>query len=68
MTDYPYFRDLGYDTGSGPTESFCGCLTKRLKGSEMRWDNDHAEAVMALAGVYYSNQGKNYWKSRHRAA
>ena len=68
MTDYPSFLDLGYDIGSGPTESFCGCLTKRLKGSGMRWDKDNAEAVMALASIYYSNQWDKYWKSRHKAA
>ena len=32
MTDYPTFRQLGYDCGSGPTESLCGRLTDRLKG------------------------------------
>jgi hypothetical protein len=68
MTDYPYFLNLGYDIGSGPTESFCGCLTKRLKGSGMRWDRDNAESVMALASVYYSNQWDKYWKSRNKAA
>ena len=68
MTDYPYFLNLGYDIGSGPTESFCGCLTKRLKGSPMRWDKDNAEAVMALAGVYYSDQWDKHWKSKHKAA
>ena len=68
MTDYPYFLDLGYDIGSGPTESFCGCLTKRLKGSGMRWDTDNAEAVMSLASIYYSNQWDRHWKSRHKAA
>ena len=68
MTDYPYFLDLGYDIGSGPTESFCGCLTKRLKGSGMRWDKDNAEAVMAIASIYYSNQWDKYWKSKHKAA
>ena len=68
MTDYPYFLALGYDIGSGPTESFCGCLTKRLKGSGMRWDKDNAESVMALASIYYSNQWEKYWKSRHKAA
>jgi hypothetical protein len=51
LTDYPSFLKLGYDIGSGPTESFCGCLTKRLKGAGMRWDKDNAEAVMALANV-----------------
>ncbi len=68
MTDYPYFLTMGYDIGSGPTESFCGCLTKRLKGSGMRWDRDNAEAVMAIASVYYSNQWHKYWKSKQKAA
>jgi len=26
MTDYPTFRQAGYDCGSGPTESCCGTL------------------------------------------
>ena len=51
MTDYPSFLEQGYDIGSGPTESFCGCLTKRLKGSGMKWDKDNAESVMALASI-----------------
>ena len=68
MTDYPYFLSQGYDIGSGPTESFCGCLTSRLKGSGMRWDSDNAQAVMALASIYYSNQWGNYWKSKQKAA
>lgn len=62
MTDYPTFRDCGYDCGSGPTESFCGCLTKRLKGRGMRWDRDNAESIMALGSVYYSNLWKTYWQ------
>ncbi len=51
MTDYPTFRQLGYDCGSGPTESLCGRLTDRLKGPGMRWDKDNAEAMMALASL-----------------
>ncbi len=47
MTDYPTFRRLGYDCGSGPTESLCGRLTDRLKGPGMRWDASNAEALMA---------------------
>lgn len=68
MTDYPSFLDAGYDIGSGPTESFCGCLTDRLKGSGMRWDKDNAESVMALASVYYSHQWDNYWEPKPKAA
>jgi hypothetical protein len=61
MTDYPSYRQVGYDCGSGPTESFCGTLTKRLKGRGMHWDKDNAESMMALAGLYYSNLWQNYW-------
>ena len=68
MTDYPSFVNMGYDIGSGPTESFCGCLTKRLKGVGMRWDKDNAQAVMALASVYFSNQWGEYWSVKRKAA
>jgi len=67
MTDYPSFREAGYDCGSGPTESFCGTLTARLKGRGMRWDKDNAEAIMALGSLYYSNLWANYW-TQQRAA
>ena len=68
MTDYPRFRELGYDCGSGPTESLCGRLTARLKGPGMRWDQSNAEAMMALASVYHSGQWDLYWKSERTAA
>ena len=65
---YPTFRQLGYDCGSGPTESCCGTLTARLKGPGMRWDKDNAEAVMALAGLYHSNLWRTYWHAQRQAA
>jgi hypothetical protein len=68
MTDYPTFRELGYDCGSGPTESLCGTLTDRLKGSGMRWDKDNAESMMALASLYHSGLWRTYWKSERAAA
>ncbi len=61
MTDYPSYRQIGYDCGSGPTESFCGTLTRRLKGRGMHWDKDNAESMMALASLYYSNLWQDYW-------
>jgi hypothetical protein len=67
MTDYPAFRECGYDCGSGPTESLCGTLTERLKGSWMRWDRDNAESMMALGGVYRSKLWHAYWKSQRVA-
>jgi hypothetical protein len=68
MTDYPAFRELGYDCGSGPTESLCGTLTERLKGSGMRWDKDNAESLMALAGLYHSGLWRSYWEAQRAAA
>ncbi len=68
MTDYPTFIEQGFDIGSGPTESFCGCLTLRLKGPGMRWDKDNAQAVMALASIYYSHQWEQHWNSKQKAA
>lgn len=67
MTDYPTFRAMGYDCGSGPTESCCGTLTGRLKGPGMRWDSDNAESIMALAGIYHSNLWRTYWKGERAA-
>ena len=68
MTDYPTFRQLGYDCGSGPTESLCGRLTDRLKGPGMRWDSCNAEAMMALLSLYHSGLWAAYWKSERAAA
>jgi hypothetical protein len=67
MTDYPSYRQLGYDCGSGPTESFCGTLTRRLKGRGMHWDKDNAESIMALGAVYYSNLWQRYWRAQRAA-
>lgn len=67
LTDYPAFREQGYDCGSRPTESLCGTLTDRLKDSGMRRDRDNAESMMALGGVYRSNLWHAYWESRRAA-
>lgn len=66
MTDYPSFREKGYDCGSGPTESTCGSFTIRLKGQGMKWDKDNAQRMMNLQAVKYSGQWQDYWK-RERA-
>jgi hypothetical protein len=61
MLNYPEFQARGYEIGSGPTESFCKTLTRRLKGSGMRWDKPNAEAMMALAAVRQSHLWLAYW-------
>ena len=67
MTDYPSYRQIGYDCGSGPTESFCGTLTQRLKGRGMRWDKDNAQSMMALGSLYYSRLWGDYWQAQRAA-
>jgi hypothetical protein len=48
LMDYPRCERMGWDVGSGSTESMCGAMTRRLKMRGMRWDRDNAEAMMAL--------------------
>ena len=66
-TDYPRFRQQGYDCGSGPTESQCGTLTARVKGSGMRWDSDNVEAMLSLAALDHSRQWAAYWAFQRAA-
>jgi hypothetical protein len=51
----------GQDIGSGPTEAMCKTLTLRLKRPGMKWDRDHAAAMMNLTALYDSGQAKAYW-------
>jgi len=66
-TDYPRFREQGYDCGSGPTESQCGTLTDRVKGAGMRWDADNVEAMLALSALDHSRLWTNYWELQRAA-
>ena len=53
--DYASFRAAGYDVGSGPTESMCKSLSRRMKGIGMRWTGKNAEAMVALESLHQSN-------------
>jgi hypothetical protein len=55
MIAYHEFEKRGWHIGSGPIEAMCKATTRRLKGPGMRWDADHAEAMMALESLYQSN-------------
>jgi hypothetical protein len=61
MLDYRGALARGWDIGSGPTEATCKNLTLRLKRPGMKWDRDHAGAMMNLIGLYESGQAKAYW-------
>ena len=47
-----------------PPESCCKTLTQRLKGSDMKWDADNAEAVTALESLCESGVWKPYWEAQ----
>jgi hypothetical protein len=69
-TDYPTYRQNGWDIGSGPTEAGCKIIGERLKGSGMRWVEDGAATVAALRALYVSG-GKlwdGFWSQAHRPA
>jgi hypothetical protein len=69
-TDYPTYRQKGWDIGSGPTEAGCKIIGERLKGSGMRWAEDGAATVAALRALYVSS-GKlwdGFWAQPHRVA
>jgi Uncharacterised protein family (UPF0236) len=69
-TDYPKYRERGWDIGSGPTEAGCKIIGERLKGSGMRWVEEGAATVATLRALYVSG-GKvwdGFWSQPHRAA
>jgi len=61
LLDYRTALANGQDIGSGPTEAACKTMTLRLKGSGMKWDRDHAAAMMNLTALYDSGQANAYW-------
>jgi hypothetical protein len=67
MLDYVRHQQQGWDIGSGPTESMCKTLTRRVKGGK-RWDAPHAEAIMALEATLQSHQWSHWWRHRLQTA
>jgi hypothetical protein len=62
--DYAGFRARGLDIGSGPTESTCKSLSRRMKGVGMRWAPANAESVVALEALHQSGLWPTYWSAR----
>lgn len=62
--DYASFRAAGFDVGSGPTESMCKSLSRRMKGIGMRWSPRNAESMVALEALHQSNRWPAYWSTR----
>jgi hypothetical protein len=64
LIDYPRFLKQQWQIGSGPTESQCNQVPRRVKGRGKRWDPDNAEAVMAIETLEQSNLTTVYWQNR----
>jgi hypothetical protein len=58
-TDYPAYKQHGWDIGSGPTEAACKVVGARLKQSGMRWVPAGAATVAPLRALYLS--GPEVW-------
>ncbi len=58
-TNYPAYKQQGWDIGSGPTEAACKVVGARLKQSGMRWVPAGAATVAPLRALYLS--GADAW-------
>ena len=67
MVEYPAALAKGWDIGSGPTEAMCKNLTLRLQRPGMKWNADHAAAVMNLVALREGGQGERYLQNRKTA-
>ena len=57
MLDYPHFRSLGYQIGSGLAESACKRLvSQREKGAGMHWTVPGAQAIATLRAAHLCDQ------------
>ncbi|MDQ3333442.1 MAG: hypothetical protein M3552_22825 [Planctomycetota bacterium] len=61
---YAAFHAAGLDIGSGPTESMCKSLSRRMKGIGMRWTPANAESMVALEALHQSQLWSAYWSTR----
>jgi hypothetical protein len=64
--DYPYYRRMGWQIGSGPVEAACKqVVNQRLKGSGMRWGEAGADAVCHLRALFRgeASQWDAFWAS-----
>jgi hypothetical protein len=65
--DYPRYRAKGWPIGSGVVESGVKLFNKRVKGTEQFWNEDGAEAILALRALNLSQDGRwdHYWLCGH---
>jgi len=64
--DYPTYRRKGWPIGSGVTESAVKLFNKRVKGTEQFWSVPGVETILALRGLWLSQDDRwqTYWNTR----
>ncbi len=63
MMAYATFRDQGYPIGSGCVESANKLVVEsRMKGSGMRWGEEHVNPMLALRNAACNDRWKPVWK------
>lgn len=64
--DYAAYRKKGWPIGSGNTEAGVKQFNQRVKGTDQFWNEAGAEAILALRGLYVSQDQRwdRYWLSR----
>ncbi len=63
---YAEYRAKGWPIGSGNTEAGVKQFNKRVKGTDQFWSEPGVEAILALRGLYASQDQRweRYWLSR----
>ena len=59
--DYPTYEALGYPISSGPMESYCKQLGRRLKGPGMRWHQANVDPMASLLSLWIDDRWDRYW-------
>jgi hypothetical protein len=64
--NYPQYRANGWPIGSGNTEAGVKQFNKRVKGTEQFWGERGVEAMLALRGLWISQDDRwaMFWASR----
>lgn len=64
--DYPTYRSKGWPIGSGNTEAGVKQFNKRIKGTEQFWREQSLEPILALRGMWLSQDQRwdRYWATR----
>ena len=59
--DYPTYDQRGYPISSGPMESMCKQLGRRLKGAGMRWSTANVTPMAAMVSLWITDEWDHAW-------